>query len=146
MKDWLDESLVQLLEKDAAQSSEALAKQLNVSAVTVRRRVRRLIQSGVLRIVAVVDPNKVGFPLTAVIAFDVAHDKLDSVTQLLASRPEVQWVSTTTGRFDVLVLVRFRSTNELSDFIQRELVDIEGVRDSETFICLDTKKGHYIQI
>jgi len=146
MKDRLDERLVHLLEKDAAQSSEALAKQLSVSAATVRRRVRRLIQSGALRIVAVVDPNKVGFPLAAVIAFDVDHDKLDSVTQLLASRPEVRWVSTTTGRFDILVLVRFRSTNELSDFIQRELVDIEGVRGSETFICLDVKKGRYIQI
>jgi len=146
IKDSLDEHLVQLLEKDASHTSETLAKQFNVSASTVRRRVRKLIQSGVLHFVAVVDPSKAGFPLTAVIAFDVAPEKLDLVAQKLASYPEVKWVSITTGRFDILALARFRSTSELSSFVQRELANMEGVRDSETFICLDVKEGRYIQI
>ena len=89
MLDSLDEQLLQLLEKDGRQSSEALAKQLRVSPSTIRRRVRKLIQSGVLCIVAVADPGKIGFPLAAVIAFDVAHDKLDLVMEKLSSRPEV---------------------------------------------------------
>jgi len=88
--DSLDKKLIELLGRDARQSSEALAKQLNVSPVTIRRRVNKLIQSGVVRIVAVGDPNKLGFPLAAVIAFDVAHEKLDSVMEILASRPEVK--------------------------------------------------------
>lgn len=88
--DGLDERLIHLLENDARQSSEVLAAQLNTSPATIRRRVRKLIQSEVLRIVAVVDSSKVGLPLTAVIALDVAHEKLDSVTQMLVSRPEVK--------------------------------------------------------
>lgn len=142
--DGLDERLIHLLENDARQSSEVLAAQLNTSPATIRRRVRKLIQSEVLRIVAVVDSSKVGLPLTAVIALDVAHEKLDSVTQMLVSRPEVKWVSTTTGRFDILVMATFPSTDELSVFVQRELAKIEGVRDSETFICLHIGKGRYI--
>ncbi|MFQ5874857.1 MAG: Lrp/AsnC family transcriptional regulator [Dehalococcoidia bacterium] len=63
MSDSLDEQLVHLLEWDARQSSEALAKQLQVSPSTVRRRIRKLMQSGILRTVAFVDPTKLGFPL-----------------------------------------------------------------------------------
>jgi len=146
MADSIDEKLIQLLERDARQSSEVLAKQLKVSPATVRRRIKKLIQSGVLRIVALVDPQKVGFPLIAIIAFDIAHEKLESVIQMLADRPEVKYVSTTTGRFDVLIQARFRSTEELSDFVQKELPNVEGIRDSETFVCLQVKKGRYIQI
>ena len=146
MIDSLDEKLIQLLEMDARQSSEAVAKQLKVSPATVRRRIKKLIQRGVLRIVALVDPQKVGFPLIAIIAFDIAHEKADSVIQILADRPEVKYASTTTGRFDVLVLARFRSTEELSDFVQKELSNIEGLRDTETFVCLRVQKGRYIQI
>ena len=140
----LDERLIHLLENDARQSSEVLAAQLNISPATVRRRVRRLIQSGVIRIVAAVDSSKIGLPLTAVIALDVAHEKLDAVTEMLVRRPEVKWVSTTTGRFDILAMASFPSTDELSVFVQRELAKIEGVRDSETFICLHIGKGRYI--
>ncbi len=144
--DLLDRHLIQLLQKDARQSSEVLARQLKVSPATVRRRVRKLIQQGVLNVVAVVDPAKAGFPLSVLMAFDVAHDKLDSVLDTLASQPEVTLASTTTGRFDILALARFASTDELSDFVEKKVTRIEGVNNSETFICLRIAKGRYMQI
>ncbi len=145
MYDSLDEQLVQLLGKDARQTSKALAKQLKVSAATVRRRVGKLIQSSAIRIVAVADSKKIGFPLTAIIAFDVSHEKIESAMQMLASREELIWVSTTTGRFDILALAIFRSTDELSNFVQRDLANIEGLRGTETFICLHIEKGQHVQ-
>jgi len=144
--DSIDQELLQLLEQDARQKSEALAKQLGVSPTTVRRRIRDLIQSGVLRIVALVDPVEAGFPLISIIAFDVANENLESALQILTSRPEIKWLSTTTGRFDVLALARFRSTDELSNFVHKELADIEGLKDSETFVCLQVGKGRYMQV
>ena len=144
--DSLDKRLLQLLGENACQSGEALAKQLDVSPSTVRRRIRRLNQSGILRTTALVHPAKVGFPLVAVMAFDVAHDKLEQVTQMLANRSEVKWVTTSSGRYDVLAFMWFRSTDELSDFVQKELAGFDGVRDTETFICLQVKKGQYIQV
>jgi Lrp/AsnC family transcriptional regulator for asnA, asnC and gidA len=146
MHDSIDEQLVQLLETDACQTSEALARQLQVSATTVRRRIRRLSESSAIRRVALVDPSKFGFPLVAVVAVDVAHDKLESAMQALASLPETTWVSSTTGRFDILLLARFRSTEDLSRFVQRELAKIEGLRDTETFVCLEVRKGRYMQV
>ena len=143
--DSLDRKLVGLLQEDAGRSSEVMAKQLKVSAATVRRRVRKLIKSRVIRISAIVDPGKVGLPLAVVIAIDVAHDKLDSAIRALTSRPEVIWVSATTGRYDIVALARFSSTDELSRFVQSEMAKVEGVRDSETFICLrmEMKRTHY---
>ncbi len=144
--DTLDRKLIQLLQKDARQSSEVLAKQLKVSAATVRRRVRKLIQEEILHVVALVDPAKVGYPLCAFMAFDVAHDKLDDVLDALSAEPEVVWASTTTGRFDILALARFASTDELSDFVEKRVIKIDGVNNSETSICLRINKGRYTQI
>ena len=145
MVDSLDKKLIELLMEDANRSSEALGKLLKVSSATVRRRTKTLIQNGVLRIIAVADPNKVGAPLAVVIAFDVVHEQLDSITKLLANRPEVKWASTTTGRFDLIILARFRSTEELANFTQKELPkNIEGIRNSESFICLHEEKAHYL--
>ena len=138
-----DEQLVRLLGQDARQTSDTLAKQLNVSTATVRRRLRKLIRSGLLHIIGVVDPTNFGLPLTVLIALDVAHDKLESAMNVLVNRPEIKWVSPTTGRFDILAIARFPSTESLSDFIVKEVTQIEGVKNSETFICLDVKKGHY---
>ena len=146
--DSLDGRLIKLLQKDAGQSSEVLAKQLKVSAATVRRRIRQLIKNKVIRIAAIADPGKVGLPLAVIIAVDVFHDKLDSVMQTLANQPEILWTSTTTGRFDIIALTRFPSTDELSTFLQNEMPRIEGIRDTETFICLnlESKETHYSSI
>ena len=144
--DLTDEQLVRLLGQDARQNSETLAKQLNLSAATVRRRLRKLLRSGLLRIVGVIDPTNFGLPLAAVITIDVAHDKLEAAMEMLAERPEIKWVSTTTGRFDIIALARFRSTDCLSDFVTKDLAQIEGMKDSETFICLDVQKEFYVPL
>jgi len=136
----LDERLISLLSKDARQTSEVLARQLDVNPSTVRRRVQKLIKDGVIRIVALPDPEKTGFTFRAVVAFNVAHDKLDEVVEKLASREEVCWLSVTTGRFDVIAITRFRSSEDFFDFMQREVGILEGVRDTETFVCLHRGK------
>ena len=138
-----DIQLVRLVMKDARQSSETLAKKLNLSAATVRRKLRKLIHNDMLRVVGLVDPDKFGFPLAVLIAFDVDQGKLDSALEALVKRPEISWVSSTTGRFDIIALARFPSTHNLSDFMTKELTQMEGVKNSETFICLSVRKLHY---
>lgn len=146
MLDEIDKDLLQLLQKDGRQSSEALAKKLTISSTAVRRRIRKLIQDGILRIVGIVDPKKVGLPLIAFITFDVAHDKVESVMDTLAKREDVILVTSTTGRFDVLAVARFASTDQLSDFLQKQLPKMDGIRDSETYISLGVRKGRYLGV
>ncbi len=137
--DAIDENLIRLLQQDAHRSSEVLAKQLDVSPATVRRRVRNLIRKGVVRIAAIPDPEKVGLHLAAIIALKVDHDSLKEVMSALTARGEVSWACTTTGRFDILAMARFHSTEELTRFLQNQLPKIDGIRDSETFVCLETR-------
>ena len=139
--DQLDENLIRLLQEDARRSSGVLAERLNVSAATVRRRVRALIRTGTIRIAAIPDPAKVGLALAAIIAVRVEHEGLDGVFKALAAAKEVDWACTTTGRFDILTMARFHSTDELSNFVAHELPDIQGIKDTETFICLDMQRG-----
>lgn len=144
--DSLDEELIHQLAKDARQSNEKLGQQLGVSATTVRRRLRKLVGSGVLKITARVDPVRAGLPLVTMIAFDVAHEKLAPAVATLNGFPQVKWVSTTTGQYDILAMAAFHSTQELSAFLKEEVATIDGLRGTETYICLEVSKEPYIPI
>ena len=142
MIDSLDERLIKLLEQDAYRNSQVLAKQLSVTSSTVRRRMQKLIQQGTLRIIARPEPSKVGFPLRAIIAFDVAHEKVRPVMKMLASCPEIRWLAATSGRFDLMALVWSTSTDKLFEFIETEISTMEGVKNTETFICMHVEKSY----
>jgi len=146
MKNKINEQIVRLLQLDARRTSMEIAKQLNISAPTVRRRIKNLIQDGDIRIIAVPGQH-ISSPLTtAVIALDVDNEKVDAVLHSLAGKDEIIWLSSTAGRYDIIALAQFTSTNKLYEFLRVELAKIEGLRNSETFICLLTTKGTYIPI
>ena len=139
MIDSLDEQLIHLLEQDAGQSSKALAKRLNASPATIRRRIRKLVQEDVIHIRALLNPSKIGL-MAAVLTLDVDHRSLGKAIKQLASKDNVVWLSTITGRFDIMALLRIKSTDELFAFLQEELPKIQGVKNSETFVCLHVLK------
>ncbi len=142
--DVIDKQLVQLLEKDANQSSKELATKLDVSAATVRRRMGKLVKNNEIRLVAVVDPEKAGFPFAAVLSLDVELEHLDSAIQHLDKRPEVRWLCTSTGRSNVVAVAQFATPDELADFTKSELAKVKGVRHLETAIILKREKAHYV--
>ena len=115
--DELDSRLIKLLEENAWQTSTALARPLNVSSATVRRRLKQLTRNDVIRTVAIIQPDKVAARLNAVIALNISHQSLNEVMKILGNKQEVKWVASTTGRFDVLALVDFESTEELPGFM-----------------------------
>jgi Lrp/AsnC family transcriptional regulator for asnA, asnC and gidA len=144
--DALDEQIIKLLGNDARQSSKVLARQLNVSAATIRRRVARLLRSGILHYVAAIDSVKVPYSTIVVMALDVDRARIKSVSDILVRLPEVKWVATTTGRFDILATAYLDSGTNLSGFLENQLGTIDGIKDSEIFICLDVRKGHLIPV
>ena len=117
---------------------------LNIGPATVRRRLRRLIQNGVLRAVAIADSSTITLPLTVVIALDVARQYPDDVTRTLIGLSEITWSATTTGQFDIIALGQFHSMEELSEFLRRKLTPMEGIKDSQTFVCLHIGKGRHL--
>jgi Lrp/AsnC family transcriptional regulator for asnA, asnC and gidA len=146
MPDSIDIKLVKLLSKNARQDSETLAKKLDLSAATVRRRIKKLIGSGSLRIIGVVNAPSFGLPLSVIIALDVIPEKLDSAMKALNNLPGINRVFFTSGRYDVIVNANFASTSALADFIRDHLNKIEGLKDTETFICLDEERQHFLPL
>jgi Lrp/AsnC family transcriptional regulator for asnA, asnC and gidA len=146
MLDSTDKQLIIMMGQNARQSSEELAKKLNLSAATVRRRINRLIKNDLLRIVGVADPAEFGFSLGVLINLDVEKNKIESVLEWLIQRAEIKWAATTTGRFDIVVVAGFQSTEHLSNFLTKDLTSLEGIKDTETLISLDVRKGRYTSL
>jgi len=140
MHDLLDRQLISLLEENASQTSEELAKQLNVSSSTIRRRTKELIQQGTLHIVAIPEPRNIGLNMTALIAFQVQHEYLSSVLDKLKSRKDVKCLYATSGRYDVLPLMWLSCTEQLYKFMEEDIVKLEGVKSTETFVCMHAVK------
>ena len=140
MLDSIDEQLINLLMKDARQSSETLAKQLQVCSSTVRRRMKRMIDQGLIHIVALPDPGKIGFSIEAVITLDVEAESLNFTLNTLRKYPQVRWIAAVSGQYDIMANVWFSSTEELYKFMENEVGRMEGVKNSETFICLYVEK------
>lgn len=140
MVDPFDKELISLLEHDARQTSEKLAEQLSVSPSTVRRRMSELIKNGVISIVAIPEPKQIGLSLIAIVAFQISHEKMDSFLKTVGSRKEVKCLYATSGRFDAIALMWFSSTEQLYEFMEREVSKIEGIKATETFVCLHVEK------
>ncbi|MBI4284744.1 MAG: Lrp/AsnC family transcriptional regulator [Chloroflexi bacterium] len=146
MIDEIDEQLMRLLAEDGRMSSETLGKKLSLSAATVRRRIRNLIKRDALKISALVNPAKLGFATVCVIALDVATTNIEAVMEVLSQFNEVKWVSATTGKYDVMVVASFRYHDDLLKFLENKVAKLDGIRDTETFVCLGIRKGRYMHI
>jgi len=136
MIDSLDQELINLLSKNARQSSDMLAGQLGVDSSTVRRRINKLVRQGVLTFSINPNPDLIGFPVRAVLALDVAPDRVSTVIESLRSREEIRWISPTSGRFDIIAIAWFPSNESIYSFLEGAVGELEGVRRTETFICL----------
>jgi Lrp/AsnC family transcriptional regulator for asnA, asnC and gidA len=145
--DDLDRKIIELLQINGRASNARIARDVGVSEGTVRRRLRRLVQDEIIRVVAVPDPEKMGLSTVALIGIQADPDKLDDVAERLAALPETQYVSLTTGSFDLFIWVALLSSEELGNFLRHSVGVITGVRRTETFVNLViVKKGYGIVV
>jgi Lrp/AsnC family transcriptional regulator for asnA, asnC and gidA len=133
--------IIELLQEDGRISYAAIAKAVGLSEAAARARVQKLLDSEVMQIVAVTDPTQVGFTRQAMIGIRTEGD-LTKVGDRLAQVPEVDYVVTTAGSFDLLVEVVCEDDPHLLDVI-RQVRELEGVVSSETFVYLKLNKQHY---
>ncbi|MQA81009.1 MAG: AsnC family transcriptional regulator [Streptosporangiales bacterium] len=140
--DAVDKAIVEELQRDGRRSYAALAKIVGKSEAAVRQRVQRLIDTGVMQIVAVTDPLRLGFARQAMVGVRVAGDLRD-VADRLADVPEIDYVVITAGTFDLLVELVCRDDDHLLTLINERIRTVPGVRDTETFMYLKLRKQTY---
>ncbi|MDE2801261.1 MAG: Lrp/AsnC family transcriptional regulator [Chloroflexota bacterium] len=141
--DELDRKIIRILQENGRASNARIARDVGVSEGTVRRRLQSLLQDGVIKVVALPDPEVLGYNTEALVGIQVDPDKIDSVARQLAALRESAWVSVTTGSFDIFSWVTLPSSEDLGNFLKSEVGTIPGVRRTETFVNLTVLKRNY---
>lgn len=144
--DRLDVQIVSRLQEDGNATNATIARSIlpsPVSEETVRRRLKRLMQEGYMKIVAIPDARKMGYESQVIIGLQVDANKIDHVADTLSEMNEVSWVSVTTGSFDIFGWATVKSFDQLSDFLRTRVGRIEGVKKMETFLTLESKKQEH---
>jgi Lrp/AsnC family transcriptional regulator for asnA, asnC and gidA len=135
-------AIIEQLQTDGRRSYAAVAAAVGLSEAAVRQRVQRLLDSGVMQIVAVTDPMQLGFARQAMVGVRADGD-LNDVAEKLAALPEVDYVVVTAGSFDLLVEVVCNNDEHLLALLNNSIRAVPGVRDSETFVYLKLAKQTY---
>jgi Lrp/AsnC family transcriptional regulator for asnA, asnC and gidA len=140
--DDVSKAIIAELQQDGRRSYAAIGKGVGMSEAAVRQRVQRLIEAGVMQVVAVTDPMQLGFARQAMGGVR-AHGPVAPVADALAALDDVDYVVITTGAYDVLVEVVAESDAHLLEIISDRIRAIPGVEATETFMYLQLRKQTY---
>jgi Lrp/AsnC family transcriptional regulator for asnA, asnC and gidA len=135
-------AIIEQLQEDGRRPYAAIGKAVGLSEAAVRQRVQKLLDQGVMQIVAVTDPLTVGFRRQAMVGINVEGD-LDPVADALTVMEEVEYVVMTAGSFDLLIEIVCEDDDHLLEMINKRIRTLPGVRSTESFVYLKLRKQTY---
>jgi DNA-binding Lrp family transcriptional regulator len=142
----MDETDVKILRKllsDARFSYRKIADQIGVSPPTVLARVKRLEDDNIIKFYsAILDHEKLGYDLTAIIEVTSVKGKISEVESHIAKFPNVCAVYDITGLTDMVVVAKFKSRAQLSNFVKKDL-SLPYVERTNTHVVLITVKEDF---
>jgi Lrp/AsnC family transcriptional regulator for asnA, asnC and gidA len=139
--DEISKRIIEQLQQDGRRSYAAIGKVVGLSEAAVRQRVQRLVDGGVMQIVAVTDPMTLGFHRQTMIGIKCEGD-LERVADHLAGMDEIDYVVITSGSFDLLVEVVCEDDDQLLEILSRVRM-APTVTSTETFVYLKLRKQTY---
>jgi len=140
--DAIDERIIDELQADGRRPYTQLAKAVGLSEAAVRQRVQRLLDAGVMQVVAVTDPTSFGLRRAAMVGIKVIGD-IRVVAEQLAKIDEVVYVVLTAGSVDLLAEVVVPNDEALLTLLNDRIRKIKGVTSTETSIYLNVYKQTY---
>lgn len=135
-------AIIEQLQRDGRRSYAEIGKAVGLSEAAVRQRVQKLTDTGVMQIVAVTDPMRLGFNRQAMLGIRVSGDTR-VVADLLAEMPEISYVVLSAGSFDILAEVVCEDDDGLIELLNEKIRGIEGVSSTESFLYLQLTKQKY---
>lgn len=134
--DSTDWNIITILQ-EGYENNNAIARRLGLSEGTIRARIKRLREAGIMRIRALINPDVLDNKQLALVAMRVAESRLlETKAEELAQLPNVLSVSIASGRYDLIAEVLVDSNRGLVRFLTEELSGVEGVVSSESFLML----------
>ncbi len=141
--DKTDERILKNLMIDARQSARQLAIKLGMSTVTVLSRIKKLEKEKIIQgYTTVIDHEKLGYSLTAIIEIIAKNDKIVEIEDEVSKFENVCGVYDVTGSTDTLIIAKFKERNELSRFV-KSLASIPNVENTITHVVLNTAKEDF---
>lgn len=140
--DAIDEQIIAALQQDGRRPYTQLAKTVGLSEAAIRQRVQRLLDAGVMQIVAVTDPISLGYHRAAMVGIKVDGD-VRQVAKDLSTFDEVVYVVLTAGPVDLLAEVVVSNDVALLELLNDRIRKIPGVLSTETSIYLNLYKQTY---
>jgi Lrp/AsnC family transcriptional regulator for asnA, asnC and gidA len=135
-------AIIEQLQEDGRRAYATIGKAVGLSEAAVRQRVQKLVDTGVMQIVAVTDPMQIGFARQAMIAISVSG-AVDAVADALAKIDEVDYIVITAGSFDLMAEVVVEDDAHLLNLVSERIRAIPGVQRTETFLYLKLVKQTY---
>ncbi|MCZ3388017.1 MAG: Lrp/AsnC family transcriptional regulator [Actinomycetia bacterium] len=134
--DAIDRAIIRQLQVDGRASYADLAAEVGLSAPAVRQRMQRLMETGLLQVVAVTDPLKLGLPVMAMVGIEVDGD-IRAVADAAGAIDKVIYVVLTSGSFDLFAEVVCADMDQLFEVVNDRLKSINGVKATESFVYFD---------
>lgn len=138
-----DRSIVTYLQYDGRMPFTEIAEQMGLSEGAVRRRVKQMIDAGMLQIVGVVEPQLLQWNAAGMIGVNVQAGQVDAAAQQIAQFPEVTYLFMSSGGFDLFVEVYCRDREHFVSFLNDRLQKVPGIQRTETFMILRMYKLSY---
>lgn len=141
--DSLDRQIIALLHEDGRMPYTTIAKRLNVAEATVRKRVSRLISEGIIHIVGLINPERAGHPVTAIVGVQTEGRDVDEIVKHLHEWPEVRFAAVCAGTYDLILEVAVESNEALFHFLTKRLRAVPGVVGSDTSLVMKVVKHRH---
>jgi Lrp/AsnC family transcriptional regulator for asnA, asnC and gidA len=141
--DQLDSRILGALQADGRLPNTEVARRLGVAEATVRNRVDRLLRQGFMQIGAWVDPLKIGYQVYAIIELQVKLRDIEQVAEKLVKLPEIFFLGTCLGQFDIFAAALFRSNEHLHTFLVKHLCRVPGIERVSTTSLTRILKREY---
>jgi DNA-binding Lrp family transcriptional regulator len=126
--DQFDQKIIHILHKDARRSASEIARELNANERTIRKRIDRLVRLGAIRLTAIIEPEAFGYVTAVDIFLEVDADREDEIIDLFLKTPDVSYIAFGQGTNDLSIECRFRSNDDMREFLRKKLPTIEGVQ------------------
>jgi len=125
--DELDYQIVQALHADARVAASEISRLTGANERTIRKRIDRLVEEGIIRLTAIINPLAFGYVTAADILLEADPALEEEIVQRLFSMPEITYVAFGQGSQEISIEARFKDNDEMREFLRKTLPSIPGV-------------------
>lgn len=138
-----DEFIIRQLQLDGRISNREIARQLGVSEANIRQRLKRLTESGAIKLSVVCDPFRLGLGVVGLVRMNVSPRDLDAAARSIAALPDASFVGYTTGHYNLMSLIPARDAGALSNLMNNQIRNLGGVGDLDVVSVTRVAKQRY---